>query len=169
MRSFPPQVEEAVIATQDRFVWEAPAYLKFERGPGWYFVLALVSVALMAYAVWTANFLFAFIILLMGILLLLVGNKDPQKVLVQVGDNDIVWNGKLMLYQDLDEFAIVYHPPVVKTLYINAKSPFIPRLRVELESQDPIALRSHLRQFLKEDMDLQSEYLSDIVARLLRL
>lgn len=169
MRSFPPQVEDAVISSQDLFVWEAPAYLKFERGPGWYFVMALAAVALMAYAVWTANFLFAFIVLLMGILLLLVGNKDPQKVLVQVGNNGIVWNGKLMLFQDLDEFAIVYHPPYVKTLYLISKSPLTPRLRVELEGQDPIALRAHLRQFLKEDLDLQSEYLSDIVARLLRL
>lgn len=169
MRSFPPEVEDAIVMSQDAFVWEAPAYLKFERGPGWYFTMALVAVAGMAYAVWSANFLFAFIILLMGILLLLVGNKDPQRVLVQVGNNGIVWNGRLTTYQDIDEFAIVYHPPHVKTLYIVAKSPIVPRLRIELEDQDPIALRNHLRQFLREDLDLQSEYLSDIVARLLRL
>lgn len=169
MRSFPPEVEHAMVTSQDLFVWEAPAYLKFARGTGWYFVMTLVTVALMAYAVWTQNFLFAFIILLMGILLILVGNKDPEKVLVQIGQNGIVWNGKLFLFQDLDEFAIVYQPPYVKTLYLNAKNPLVPRLRVELESQDPIALRSHLRQFLKEDLDLQSEYLSDIVARLLRI
>lgn len=169
MRSFPPQVEDSIISTQDLFVWEAPAFLKFNRGPGWYFGMALIAVALMAYAVWTANFLFAFIILLMGILLLLVGNKEPNRVLVQVGDHGIVWNGKLILYQDLDEFAIVYHPPYVKTLYFDVKSALVPRLRIELEEQDPIALRNHLRQFLKEDLDLQSEHLSDIVARLLRL
>ena len=169
MRTFPPQVEDAVISTQDRFVWEAPAFLKFERGPAWYFVMALVAVAFMAYAIWSANFLFAFIILLMGILLLLVGNKEPETVLVQIGDNGIVWNGRLMLFQDLDEFSIVYQPPFLKVLYINAKSPLVPRLRVELQAQDPITLRNHLRQYLKEDMDLQSEPLSDIVARLLRL
>lgn len=169
MRTFPPQVEDAVIKSQDRFVWEAPAYLKFDRGPAWYFVMALTAVALMAYAVWTANFLFAFIILLMGILLLLVGNKEPENILVQVGDNGVVWNGRLLLFQDLDQFSIVYQPPFLKVLYIEAKSPVVPRLRVELEAQDPIALRNHLRQYLKEDMDLQSEHISDIVARLLRL
>lgn len=169
MRSFPPEVERAVISTQDRFVWEAPAYLKFDRGPAWYFVMALIAVAFMAYAVWTANFLFAFIILLMGILLILVGNKDPEKILIQIGDNGVVWNGRLLLFQDLDEFSIVYQPPYLKVMYLNARSPLVPRLRVELENQDPITLRNHLRQFLKEDMDLQSEPLSDIFARLLRL
>jgi len=123
----------------------------------------------MAYAIWTANFLFAFIILLMAILLILVGNKDPEKILVQVGDNGIVWNGRLMLYQDLDRFGIVYQPPYAKVLYIESKSAVVPRLRVELEDQDPIALRNHLRQYVKENLDLQNEYFSDIVARLLRI
>jgi len=169
MNSFPPEVEDAIVKSQDSFVWEAPAYLKFERGPSWYFVMTLVAVALMAYAVWTANFLFAFIILLMAILLILVGNKEPDKILVQVGENGIVWNGRLMLFQDLDRFGIVYQPPYAKVLYIEPKSPVVPRLRVELEDQDPIALRNHLRQYVRENLDLQNEYFSDIVARLLRI
>ena len=169
MKSYAPEVENAVITSQDRFVWEAPAYAKYDRGPKWYFIMALVAVALISYAVWTANFLFAFIILLMGILLLLVGNKDPDRILVQVGDSGIVWNGKLMLFQDLDHFGMVYQPPYAKVLYVESKSPVTPRLRIELEDQDPVELRSHLRKFLKEDADLQSEYLSDIFARLLRI
>lgn len=169
MKSFAPEVEEAVITSQDRFVWEAPAYTKYNRGPKWYFVMALVAVALMSYAVWTANFLFAFIILLMGILLLLVGNKEPNRVLVQVGENGIVWNGRLMLFQDLDHFGLVYQPPYTKILYVESKSPVMPRLRIELEDQDPIELRTHLRRFMKEDAGLQNEYLSDIFARLLRI
>ncbi|MEI7512396.1 MAG: hypothetical protein WCK01_02975 [Candidatus Uhrbacteria bacterium] len=169
MNSFPQEVEDAIAKSQDAFVWEAPSYLKFERGPSWYFIMTLSAIALMAFAVWTANFMFAFIILLMAILLLLVGNKDPEKILVQVGDNGIVWNGKLMLFKDLDRFGIVYQPPMSKVLYIESRSMVIPRMRVELEDQDPIALRNHLRQYVQENLDLQNEYFSDIVARLLRI
>lgn len=169
MKSFVPEVEDAVIKSQDRFVWEAPAYAKYDRGPKWYLIMALAAVALISYAIYTANFLFAFIILLMGILLLLVGNKDPERVLVQVGENGIVWNGRLMLFQDLEHFGLVYQPPYTKILYVEAKSPVMPRLRIDLEDQDPIELRTHLRKFMKEDADLQNEYLSDIFARLLRI
>jgi hypothetical protein len=169
MKTFPREVEDAIIKGQDRFVWEAPSYLKYERGPRWYFFMALAAVALMSYAVYTANFLFAFIILLMAILLLLVGNKDPEKVLIQVGDNGIVWNGRLMLFQDLDQFAVVYQPPHSKILYVEARSPVVPRLRIELEDQDPLELRNHLRQFMRENLDLQGEHMSDIVARLLKI
>src|SRR5688572_30901297 len=87
MRSFPPEVEDAMISSQDMFVWEMPAFDKHERGKTWYFGLAVLSVLLIAYAVWTANFLFAFIIFLSAIIVLLVGSQDPRKVLVQVGNN----------------------------------------------------------------------------------
>jgi hypothetical protein len=169
MRSYPPEVEQALVLSQDKFVWETPAYVQYERGPGWYLVMGVVALFFVAYAVWAGNFLFAFLILLMAIILALTGNDQPKTILVQIGDHGVVWGGKLILFQDMDSFAIVYQPPLSKVLYLEPRSPFSPRLRVELEDEDPIALRLHLKQYLQEDLDLQSEHLSDIVARLLRI
>lgn len=169
MRSFPPEVEQTLIENQDKFVWEAPSFRKYHRGSGWYLALTLVAVFLIAYAVWTANFLFAFIIFLSAILLLLAGNQEPKNVLIQIGDNGIVWDGKLHLFQDLQNFSIIYEPPVSKILYIEPKSSVIPRLSINLEEQDPVELRTHLLRYLREDLDLQGEHLSDIVGRLLRI
>jgi len=169
MRSFPTEVEAAMIVSQDRFVWEMPAFLKHERGKSWYFAFAVLSVLLIAYAVWTANFLFAFIIFLSAIILLLVGSQEPRHVLVQVGNNGIVIDGKLYLYQEISSFGIVYQPPMAKVLYVEPKSTLSQRMRIDLMDQDPVELRSHLRQYLEEDLDLQGEHLSDIVGRLLRI
>ncbi len=169
MRTFPPEVERSLVQSQDNFVWEAPAFRKYERGSGWYLALTLVAVFLIAYAVWTANFLFAFIVFLSAILLLLVGNQEPKNVLVQVGNNGIVWDGKLYLFQDLENFAIIYQPPMSKVLYIEPKSTITPRLSIELQDENPVDLRNHLLQYMREDLDLQGEHLSDIVGRLLRI
>ena len=169
MRSYSSEVEDALIQTQDQFVWEAPAFEQFARGPVWYFVMAIVTVFLVAYAIWTANFLFAFIIVLGALLLLLVGNKSPNKVLVQVGDNGIVYDGKLILYQAIENFAIVYHPPIVKRLIVELRTLTQPRLRLLLEDEDPVALRNYLRVYINENFDLQYEPFSDTLARLLRL
>lgn len=169
MRSFPSEVEAAMIVSQDRFVWEMPAFYKPERSKSWYFGLAVLSVLLIAYAVWTANFLFAFIIFLSAIIMLLVGSQEPRHILVQIGDNGIVVDGKLYLYQDINNFGIVYQPPISKVLYVEPKSRLSQRLRLELADQDPVQLRTHLRQYLQEDLDLQGEHLSDIVGRLLRI
>lgn len=169
MRTFPPEVEQALVENQDKFVWESPAFRKYDRGSAWYLVLTLAAVFLIAYAVWTANFLFAFIIFLSAILLLLVGNQEPKTVLVQVGENGVVWDGKLYLYQDLENFSIVYQPPISKVLYIEPKSSVTPRLTIELQDEDPISLREFLRNYMREDLDLQGEHFSDIVGRLLRI
>jgi len=169
MISYPSEVEDALILHQDRFVWETPEYVRYERGPMWYLIMSLAAVFLIAYAIWAANFLFAFIVLLAAIIIILAGNQSPQHVLVQIGDNGIVWNGKMHLFRDLDTFAIVYDPPFSKVLYLEGKNAVSPRMRIWLDDQDPVQIREHLCKYVQEDLDLQSEHLSDIVARLLKL
>jgi hypothetical protein len=169
MITYAPEVENSLLALQDRFVWETMSFEKYERGPAWYAVTGVISLFLLAYSVWTENFLFAFLILLADITLILGYRRDPQVALVQVGDNGVVWHGKLHLYQDIEHFAIVYQPPVSKVLYIQPKNTIHPWLRIDLEEQDPISLREHLRQYIPENLDLQNEYPSDTLGRLLRM
>ncbi len=169
MRTFAPEVQEAIIQAQDRFVWEAPEYERYERGPRWYIIMSLCAVFLLAYAIWTANFLFAVLIVLIAIIFILAGNEPPKHVLAQIGENGVVWNGHLYLFQDIETFAIIYEPPYTKVLYIESKSTIKPRLRIPLEEQDPLILRTHLKNYVQENTEIQDEYFSDILARLLRL
>ncbi|MFA5185150.1 MAG: hypothetical protein WC551_01565 [Patescibacteria group bacterium] len=155
--------------TQDDFVWEAPAWQPVDRGPRWFLWMSLVALALSGYAIYTANYLFAFIILLMAIILVFAGNEKPRKVLVQIGGNGVVVDGRLWRFDELDNFAIIYYPPQTKVLYLEPHGVLQARLRVELEDEDPVAIRNHLKKFLEEDLDLQEEHFSDIVGRLLKI
>lgn len=161
--------EDSLIHLQDRFVWETLSHEKYERGPAWYGVMGVLSLFLLAYAIWNENFLFAFLILLADITLILGYRQDPHPVLVQIGENGIVWDGQLHLFQNIERFAIVYQPPEVKYLYIEPKQGVIQRFRIHLEEQDPLAIRDHLRQYLAENLDLSNEYASDTLARLLKI
>jgi hypothetical protein len=169
MASLSKEVQEAVILDQDQFVWETVSYKKYDRSKSWYFAMAMAAILFVAYAVITANFLFAFIVILTVILLLLLGSREPRPILVQVGMDGLVWDGSLHLYEDIDDFAIVYNPPVAKTLYVNFRSAARPRLAIQLEDVDPVDLRAFLGQFVREDGDLRGEPISDIVGRLLKL
>lgn len=155
--------------SQSAFVWETPAYERHERGPRWYVVMSLVALLFTAYAVWTANFLFAFLILLAAIILVLAGNEHPPSVLVQVGHNGVVWDGEYIPFENLRDFAIVYQPPEIKVLYLQPKNFVVPRMRIPLGEQSPIELREHLQQYLFEDLALRDEHASDMLARLFRL
>ena len=169
MITYAPEVEQALVSLQDRFVWETASFDKYERGPKWYAATGVLSLFLLAYAVWNENFLFAFLILLIDITLILGYRRDPRPVLVQIGENGVVWDGKLHLFQDLEHFALVYQPPVEKVLYVRPKQALNGPLRIQLEDQDPVALRQHLQQYLPETLDLPSGYGSDTLGRLLRI
>ncbi|MFH1621140.1 MAG: hypothetical protein ABIB04_03580 [Patescibacteria group bacterium] len=158
-----------VAEAQDSFVWESPSWEERDRGKKWYIYMALIAVVLTIYAVITSNYLFAFIILLTAIILILAGNQEPRNVLVQIGNNGIVYNGKLFLYEQLSDFAIVYHPPQTKVIYIQPRNLVHSRMRIPLQNQDPMAIRAHLKNYLDEDLDLRDEHFSDIFARLLKL
>lgn len=169
MVTYDPSVQEQLIQSQDRFVWETGLYPSYARGPRWYFAITAATILLVSYAVITSNFLFAFLILLCAIILILSGNEPAPVVLAQVGDLGVVWDGTLYLYRDLGSFSLVYQPPYISTLYIETKSIARPKLRISLEDQDPVLLRDHLRAYLKENTDLQTEPGSDILGRLLRI
>jgi hypothetical protein len=154
---------------QDSFVWEAPSWEEHDRSTRWYIWMSVVVVALTVYAVATANYLFAFIVLLTAVILILAGNERPRAVLVQIGHNGVVYDGRLFQYDKLSDFAIVYHPPHTKVLYFQPKNAVKARLRISLEDEDPVAIRNHLKTYLEEDLDLRDEHMSDIFGRLLRI
>lgn len=166
---YDPEFEEQLIEAQDEFVWEAPAYDRHERGKRWYAIMSVVAILFVAYAIWKANFLFAFIILIAAIILVLAGNEKPKKVLVQIGHNGIVWNGDFLSFDEIENFAIIYQPPHIRILYLEPKSLFKPRMRVYLGEQDPVAIREHLRDYVQEDLDLRDEHASDLIAKLFKL
>jgi hypothetical protein len=167
--AFSPEFEEQLIDAQDAFVWEAPEYDRYDRGRWWYIVMCVVAVALVGYAAWTGNFLFAFIVLLAAIILVVTGNEKPKRVLAQIGHNGIVWRGEFLPFDDIHEFAVLYEPPHVRILYIEPKSVLTPRMRIYLGDQDPVAIRNHLRQYIKEDLELRDEHLSDLVSKILKI
>ena len=169
MVTYDPSVQELLVQGQDHFVWETPLYPTYQRGPRWYFATTAGTLLLVSYAVMTSNFLFAFLVLLCAIILILAGNEEAPIVLAQLGDVGVVFDGTLYLYRDLTTFSIIYEPPYVSTLYIETKHLTKPKLRISLEDQDPVEIREHLKAYLKENTDLQTESGSDILGRLLRI
>ncbi|MCR4311458.1 MAG: hypothetical protein NUV54_02745 [Candidatus Taylorbacteria bacterium] len=163
------QLREEIIKAQDDFVWESHAWEFYERGARWYLAMSVVAVVFVVYAVATSNFLFAFFILLTAFILVLSGHKEPHRMLVQIGPNGVVVDGRLYEYKDIHKFAIVYHPPETKLLYVYTNSVLAPRIRISLEDEDPVSLRDYLTHYLEENLHLQEEHLSDILARILRL
>ncbi len=159
------QIAEA----QDVFVWEMPEHEYHPRTTNWYLIVSLVALAGVGYSIWTMNYLFGLIILLSAVVLLLAGNEEPRKILVQIGHNGVVVDGNLITWEKLHNFSLIYHPPFTKVLYMDRKYSPKPRLKLFLEDEDPVVIREHLMQYLPENLVLRDEHFSDILGRLLRI
>jgi len=152
------------------FSWSFNEYEKYNRGKRWYWTMGLLSVALIAFAVYTANYLFALIIVLFGIIIFLQEMNEPMELDFGLTDTGIVLGTKYYAFSELEKYWIVYNPPMVKVLYFEPKSAIKHRLHIPLiDETDPVVLRDYLNQYLIEDLDKEDEPLSDRLGRMLKI
>jgi hypothetical protein len=150
--------------------WVIPEYTQHERTRGWYVSAALVAVALVTWAVWTANFLFAVIVLLGVVVLVARHRQVPAQLTVALFVDGVAVGEAFYSYRDLKSFWIIYEPQDdVRTLYFLFRSGWRPRLPIPLQEQDPLEVRRTLLTYLEEDLERESEPVSDYIGRVLRI
>ncbi len=151
------------------FGWEVNEYEKYDHSRRWYLIVAVVGLALVAFSVFSTNYLFALIIVLFGIVLYLHEAQDPILIPFTITSTGIILGRKFYRYSELKEFWIIYEPGEVKSLYFSLNSAIKHRLQVPLLDNDPLAIRDFLKQYLKENLAEEDEPLSDRLARVLEL
>ena len=149
--------------------WEVDEYPAHQRSKVWYILAAVVGVALIIYAVATANFLFAVIILMVGVITLLSTFVPPDRVPVVITNTGVVVSDLYYDFQSIRDFSIAYDPPDVKNLYFEFHSPWQPLLTVPLEEIDPNQVRELLLPYCLENLQRVEENLTDVLRRLYKL
>ncbi len=148
--------------------WRAPAFHHYRRGRWWYVIVALIAIGLLVYAFATANFLFAVLVVMFGMIVAIQSSRKPEPLDVTVTNVGVLHGSRFIPYKDLKSFWIIYDPPV-KTLYLDLKKAFFPDVSIPLEDADPLALREILMQFLPEDGNRTEEPMSDLFARIFKI
>lgn len=78
-------------------------------------------------------------------------------------------NNKLIEYNSLDHFYIVYFPPKVKNLYLQPKNLLRPIIVVPLENENPIEVRAALLNYLQENLEKEEMPTHEAISRILKL
>ncbi|MFA7653772.1 MAG: hypothetical protein WCX97_01885 [Candidatus Magasanikbacteria bacterium] len=147
------------------FQWSIKEYEKFERERSWYILVAIIGIALLSYAIIVANYLFALILVLLGIISFLHEMQDPMDVPFAITEIGIVLGGKFYRYSEIKNFWIIYNPPEVKKLYFSTDAVLRGVIQVPLLDYDPRPIRQFLSQYLLEDLTQEEEPLGDMIAR----
>jgi hypothetical protein len=145
--------------------WNVMEYERHDRTTFWYIFMILCGLAMVAFGLFTGNFLFSLIIILFAIILFMQSHQEAIAVPFQITDLGVCIADRFYSYSELGEFFIIYQPPTIKTLYIETNSITSPRLRIPLVDQNPVEIRHQLQEFLQENIDKEEEPLSDRLAR----
>lgn len=124
---------------------------------------------MLVYSIATSNFLFAIIIVLIVVVMILSAVREPKNIKFELGLTGVKVDTKNYNYNQFKNFAIVYQPPEVNSLYLEFKMPFRERLSVPMGEMNPNNVRTHLAKFIEEDLEREDETLSDILSRILKL
>lgn len=148
--------------------WTVADQVDHVRGTVWYVVAALAAAGFLIWAITTRNFLFAFIVIMFGVIFATHRIRPTVSYEFIISELGIQLGTRQYPWKDMARFSIVYEPPEVKTLYFDFGG-LRPRLPIPLADIDPGQARKILLTVLPEDTTQTEEPLSDWVARVLKI
>jgi len=160
---YDPEVGEVLMA------WQFKEHENGHRGRTWYIVASLLAAILLLYSVWTENFTFALLILLLVLVYFLLEWRTPDTITFAITDVGIAVGNRFYRYRDMDAFWIIYYPPEIKNVYFRFPNSYSPRFKIPLEDVDPVAVRELLLAFLNEDLEQEVIPLSESFGRIFKL
>ena len=150
--------------------WEFPEYEKHERSRSWYIIAGVIALALIIYAVWTANYFFALIIMLTGFIMIFLGQEEPLNIKFSLETIGIRLMDKFYDYDKFKSFAIIYQPEHgLKNIYFEYKNGLQPHLSIPLEQTNPITVRNYLLHHLPEDLERKDATFSEGLAKTFKI
>jgi hypothetical protein len=148
--------------------WEIPAYQHYERGALWYVLAGIICGGLLIIAFFTSNFLLAVLVVLSSFVVVIQGGSHPPNIEISIEKTGIRRGSRFFPYKSIDRFWIVYDPPI-KSLHFIVPRALFSIIHIPLDGQDPNELRMILKKYIHEDIERDSEPLSDSISRILKI
>ncbi len=147
--------------------WNPLEFREMARGDNWYLWLGVITAILITIFILTKTYIVAVTFFLVAVVLVMFAQKPSKRVRVRLTDTGIEIRDKFYPYHSLKSFWILYEPPHITTLNFEQKSKVTLNINVEIENEDPVAIRDILLQYLPEDEE-KEEDIVDTIARRLR-
>lgn len=143
--------------------WEAPSF--YYNPQRRYLSLLIIALALGGGGMifFNKDTLMAIFMILSSLVLVLYSNKRPEISRITINQTGIAVGDNLYYYKDLKSFWIYYEPGNMKELSLESRKLYMPFIKVSIENNSPVAMRSLLVNFLPEREHEHS--LVDIIAR----
>jgi len=124
--------------------WQAPEYEPRKRGISWYWMSVIVSVLIIAFAVYERNFLFAVFILIAELLVLTLGGRAPRMVDFTLSEKGLTIDGKKTYsYGEIESWSVSPHHEETdawRDVALKLKARLRPVLKIKIprETAEPV-------------------------------
>lgn len=138
------------MAEEYRIKWQSPEYLYTEKGKDWYWVLAIIGLALIIVSVIMENYLFSILLLVSFLAIILHSHKLPALVEYEINKNGLITNGELQSFASLESYKVEteFDPP---KLILKSHKLLQPLIAIYIDGADPDEISNYLAYFLPEE------------------
>jgi len=127
--------EDQPTSTADAITWQAPEYIHHDKGTLWYAVLGGVTLVGAGLAVFFAQWLFAVLIVVMGIALGVLAKRPPRDITYQIDSHGVSVGEKAFPFSQLKAFGVIGDGDIYTVLIRPAKR-FMPSVTLYFRHDD---------------------------------
>jgi len=136
--------------------WSFKQFETVPRPRSWYIGFFVVIALLLAYGLFTNNFLLGIIAILIALMYYLFEKREPQDFRFGITQEGVLAQDRLYEFSSLESFWIFYEPQGRKELSLKSVKNLVPYIHIPLGDADPVEVRNVLMQFLPEIEHIES-------------
>jgi len=135
--------------------WKAPDFEYQEKSGGWYFFSMIIALALIAFALWQNNFLFAIFVIVGELAVISLAARKPSGWKIEINEKEIKLikektEKRFSLENDFVDFGIRDSAGNFKELVLRKKLTFSPFLEIYFPAEKETEIREMISKVLPE-------------------
>lgn len=132
------------------FSWQTPEYSYKEKSSDWYWIVGIISAALVITTIIFGDALFGIVIAIGAFTLSVFAARKPKNLQVHVTDKGVAINKTLYLFSDLNGFYLDEEHWDGPRLMLRSKKILVPLISVPVKFSNTSELRSFISEHIKE-------------------
>lgn len=134
------------------FSWEVPEFEYKEKSKKWYYLVVSVALIGIIISIIFSNYLFAFMLLVAGFVMINLASKQPEMEIVEISNHGIKISGTQNTYDKIDGFWIDRNINGENVLLLHVHRNINPIISVIIHSDvNPMKVRDYLLEYCDEE------------------
>ncbi len=139
---------------EDKFEieWQAPEYFHYQKDVSWYWLVLILGIVTIVFALWQKNFLFAVFVIIAEVLLFYWGRTQPRVIEFKLSERGLEFDKKLYPYDEFVYFSVNENTGTDNfgQIAFKTKSHFKSLLDICIDKDKIASIREKLAKYLEE-------------------